>query len=1126
MIAVKNSRIALLAALAAVAVFSLAGAASALAAPRLAVDSTSNSTVAPGGTLTYLVLVRNTSTEASSGELTLTAQLPAPFRALDAGNVDFFGTPSSWTCTAQGGGAVAGAGAIECKSPSSVKVSTPSFFLLDAEVEAGAPEGRVTAAFSLEGGGAAPVAGADATLIASTAPAFGVEAIDARAEEASGASFARAAGHPYDYTTYIDFDTETNPNPAIGVAWPVAQAKDTVVDLPPGLVGNPTTAEQCSNEQLANGNEGRPSCPVDSQVGDVALRFNNSGLGITNLFGPLAVYEMTTAPGEAARFGFNVGGFDVSFDATVRSGSDYGLTAHVTDIPDGLPIAGSTLTLWGVPPDASHEALRSCPAELPPWVEGASPCPSTVTQPAPFFRMPTSCAHEADGLTTTLHTDSWVEPGGYDSEGEPAEEAAWQTATSVSHEAPGSPFAPSEWGAPQGPSNCAAVPFTPTITAQATTQKADSPSGLDVDLHVPQSCWDAKSTAEEAEESICQSDLREAVVKLPAGMTVNPASAAGQQACTPAQIGLKTAPGQSPAHFSGLPANCPEASKIGTTEITTPLLDHPVKGSVYLASQGQNPFGSLLAIYMAFADPASGVVIKQAGHVVPGPDGQLTTTVEEAPQLPFEDFKLEFFGGERASLMTPPTCGSYAVAAKLVPWSGNGAVEPAVQPFQVTKGPNGGACPNGGFAPKLSAGTQNPLAGNYSPFNLKLSREDGTQLLGGLSAKLPEGLLAKLAGVPYCPDSVLNSLPKEANGEALLGSGNAQIANPSCPAASQVGTVTVGAGAGATPFYTSAGRAYLAGPYKGAPLSLAVIAPAVAGPFDLGSVLVRNALHIDPETAVASAVSDPFPTILHGIPLDLRDVRVELNRPSFTLNPTSCDPMAIDAAVSSTQGATANLSSRFQVGNCEKLAFKPKLSLRLKGKTRRGGHPALTAVLGPRPGDANPGKVIVALPHSEFLAQSHIRTICTRVQFAADACPAGSVYGKVSATSPILDYPLEGDVYLRSSSHNLPDLVLKLKGPASQPIEVDSIGRIDSIHGGIRTSFAQVPDAPLSKVVLRMRGGKKSLLENSRDICAHAYRATVKMDGHNGKTHDFHPALRPAGCAKHRKHDKHKHHAR
>ena len=607
---------------------------------------------------------------------------------------------------------------------------------------------------------------------------------------------------------------------------------------------------------------------------------------------------------------------------------------------------------------------------------------------------------------------------------------------------------------------------------------------------MPQTCWQQR-------DAICQADLRDAEVKLPAGMSINPASAMGLGACSAQQVGLATPVGASPIHFDEAPAACPESSKLGAVEIDTPLLEKPLKGAAYLAKQGENPFGSLLALYLVAE--GSGVIVKQAGEIEVGAGGQLTTVFHDTPQVPFSDVHVELFGGSRAPLRTPATCGTYTAEATLTPWSGNPA-SVVGSSFDIT------GCGAGGFSPSFEAGTENPLAGITSPFALRLQRNDGTQELGGLRLTLPEGLIGYLKGLSYCSDAVLNAISTD------RGTGAAEEASPSCPASSQVGTVTVGAGAGPTPFYTSAGRAYYAGPYKGAPVSLAVVTPAVAGPFDLGSVVVRNAIYVDPTTSQLTVVSDPLPTELHGIPLDLRDVRVNVNRDHFTRNPTSCDEMQVTSTIASTQGATASPSQRFQVAGCERLGFKPRLSLRLSGGTKRADHPALTAVLRPRPGDANISRVEVALPHTEFLAQNHIRTICTRVQFAADSCPAGSVYGTVTAASPIFDYPLYGNVYLRSSSHPLPDMVLKLKGPASQPIEIVTVGRIDSKNGGIRTTFENIPDAPLTKVVLRMPGGKKSLLENSTNICRTVPHASAKLDAHNGKFRDFSPPLQSSSC--------------
>ncbi|HVX31933.1 MAG TPA: hypothetical protein VHA80_02240, partial [Solirubrobacterales bacterium] len=517
------------------------------------------------------------------------------------------------------------------------------------------------------------------------------------------------------------------------------------------------------------------------------------------------------------------------------------------------------------------------------------------------------------------------------------------------------------------------------------------PSGLSVDVRLPQN---------KLAEARAAANLRDAEVTLPEGMAINPASAGGLGACSPEQIdlGKDTAP------------TCPPEAKIGSVRLKTPLLEDALEGAVYLAQQKQNKFGSLLAVYLVVDDPATGVLLKIPGKVEADPgSGRLVADFDEDPQLPFEDLRIDLEGGPRAPLVTPPRCGVYSTTGAFKPWSG-GATITASDTFKIDSGPDGGACPTGGFSAGLAAGTANPAAGRYSPFELRISRPDGTARLGAVSVKLPRGLLGRLAGIPYCSDAALAAIP---TGE---GTGAAQLGSPSCPAASRVGSVAVSAGAGQSPFWVKTGSAYLAGPYKGAPLSLAIVTPALAGPFDLGNVVVRVALQVDRETAQVSAVSDPLPTVLSGIPLDLREVRVSLDRDEFMLNPTSCRSQKVESTLTAVGGATASPSAPFAAASCGGLGFSPRLTLALKGGTRRGAYPQLTAKLKAKPGQANLARVAVQLPHTEFLAQGHIRTVCTRVQFAADACPASSVYGYAEARTPLLDQPLKGPVYLRSSS--------------------------------------------------------------------------------------------------------------
>ena len=646
--------------------------------------------------------------------------------------------------------------------------------------------------------------------------------------------------------------------------------------------------------------------------------------------------------------------------------------------------------------------------------------------------------------------------------------------------------------------------------------QADSPSGFAVDLDFPQSN-DPTDQNTTYDPSIPQApEPKDITVKLPAGLAISPSSADGLQACSD----LASDPAGDQVHYDTTkPVTCPDASKIGTAMATSPLLAshdpqtdavngaEPIPGDVYLLKPhpGDLPVGGgsqegKFRLLIQLENPRFGVNIKLPGVALADKQtGQLTTTFTDNPQLPAKHITVSLKEGPRAPLASPVTCGKFDTAAHLVPWGTPGVPDADKSAsFNVGSGPNGSACPASAaarpFAPTMSAGTESSKAGALSPFVLRLNRADGEQELSSLQATLPRGLAAKFTGIPYCSDAALAA--------AALRAGKAEQANPSCPA-SRIGTVTVGAGPGTNPLYTN-GTAYLAGPYKGAPLSVAVITPAVAGPFDLGAIVTRNALYVNPATAQGRVVSDPFPKILDGVPLKLRSIDVNLDRPSFTLNPTNCSAMAVNATITSTDGASSSPTVPFQVGGCKDLGFKPDLKLNLKGGTKRSDYPALRAELTyPKGNYANIAKAVVSLPHSEFLAQNHIKTICTRVQFAADQCPAGSIYGYATATTPLLDAPISGPVYLRSSSNPLPDLVAALHGQ----VDVDLVGRIDSKNGGIRTTFDAVPDAPVSKFVLTMQGGKKGLLVNNRDLCKSVSRADVRFTGQNGMTLNSRPVL-------------------
>ncbi|HEX7059191.1 MAG TPA: hypothetical protein VF176_05000 [Solirubrobacterales bacterium] len=638
---------------------------------------------------------------------------------------------------------------------------------------------------------------------------------------------------------------------------------------------------------------------------------------------------------------------------------------------------------------------------------------------------------------------------------------------------------------------CDQLSFDPSLTAKPTTTEADSPSGLDVDLTVPQQLSPNTLTA---------SAIRDVTVTLPEGFTINSNAADGKTSCTDVQ-----------AHFgTRLPAECPEFSKIGTMEVEASAFPRTLTGAMYL---GEPLPGNRYRIFQVF--DGFSLHSKLAGVATPDPvTGQVAVTFKDLPQFNFQDFKMHIFGAERGLLSTPSQCGTYPVVSEFTPWAyPQLPKQTSTQFFTIDSGPNGSPCPPNPrpFGPSFDAGVTDNTAGQHSSFLVDLNRADGDQFLTGLDVRTPPGFSATLKGIPYCPEATITAL------QSSIYTGLQELASPACPADSEVGDVIAGAGSGSKPLHVP-GKVYWAGPYKGAPLSLLIVIPAVSGPYDLGNVAVRVALYVDPVTARVSAVSDPLPQIIEGIPLRTREIRVDLDRKGFILNPTNCDPFSVDATAHGDQGASAELSNHFQVANCASLDFSPELSLKLKGATKRTGHPKLRAVLKTKDGEANLSSASVAMPHSLFLDNAHLRNICTRDDYAAHKCKKASIYGHAAAFTPILDKPLRGPVYLRSSGKALPDLVLDLRGQ----VNFEASAHIDSVNQGIRTTFDFIPDIPISKVVLNMQGGAKGLLQISRDnFCANTGRAIVRIGGQNGKRAAFRQKL-DTSCAKKRSHKRHR----
>jgi hypothetical protein len=864
-------------------------------------------------------------------------------------------------------------------------------------------------------------------------------------------STTQAGGHP-DFQFTFNLNTDPSSQELPpGVLEPFARIRSASFELPPGLIGSPGAVPKCSTSQFATFKFQGPGCPMATQVGITKLSVHGLKSVITE-----PIFNMETpSNGTVARLGFYSANSPFFVTIHVRSGTDYGLTATIEG-PPAVPLAAATTEIWGVPAAADHDTKRLTPQEAYPELKAESPPRSSGLAPIPFMTNPTSCLGP---LRLTVSTDSYQAPGAF---------------STKSTELPGN----------TGCSRLAG--FSPSFSATPSNPRTASPTGLDVSLKFPQ---------DEAPNDLATSQLRGAEVTLPPGLVISSNAADGLTACSASQVRI----GEDVA------AECPESSKIGTAEFDVPVLSRRLDGALYQRSPEP---GHLFRIWLVTDE--LGVHVKLPGEIIANPvTGQVTSVFLNTPQVPLRELVLHFKSGSHGVLITPPACGRYETKYSFEPWSGN-APASGTTPMNITEG-----CATGGFAPTVTAGSVNPAAGAFSQFTLTLSREDGEQNFRSVSVTLPKGLLAKLKGVPVCPDAVASS-------------GN-------CPAGSQVGTTTVAAGAGPTPLWIpQPGKqptaVYLAGPYKGAPYSLVVKVPAQAGPFDLGTVVTRAGLYVDPVTAVATVKSDPLPQILEGVPIFYRKINVLVNRPEFTINPTNCSAMQVTTAVGSGSGGTATPSAPFRVSDCEALDFTPKLSLSLAGATKRSGNPALKAVLTQPPGQAGIGQISTVLPPSEFIDNAHIDNPCTRVQFAAGACPPKSVLGIAKAWTPLLDQPLEGPVYFRSNGgeRELPDLVADLHGQ----IHIELVGFIDSVKKNkhsevsrIRTRFMNVPDAPVSRFVLQLAGGKKGLLQNSANLCKVKNIAQVKATGQNDKTYNTEPAV-ANDCGKKSKKSKAKNHGK
>jgi len=945
----------------------------------------------------------------------------------------------------------------------------------------------------------------------------GTEGFDFQAIKADGSPASEAGTHPFELVGKVNLKEGPESPGQPGVPFPSADVRDMRFQLPSGLIGNPAVTTLCTLAQF-NTPRSSPyetslsgeSCPDKSQVGTVTMRTALDG-GSARTFG---LFNLTPPPGAAAMLGTAPFGEPIAFIGKVRNTEgEYGLDMEAQNFPQGLAADGVEVTIWGTPWAVSHDPQRgNCLKEAEPgfgWAK-CSVGPPKSNRSEPFLTLPNSCTGP---LNYALSADSWQQPG------------EWVGDNAISRDAEGNP---------QGMQRCDRIKFATTSFSQPTTVRASTASGFDFNLSVNQ-----EGLLEP--EGLAGSQVRKAVVALPEGFTINPSLGAGLGYCTPAQFAAEAA-------TSAPGSACPNDSNIGEFTVQSPLVVEPstsfeqlVEGSIYLAEPdnkatltpgAENPFDTLIAFYLIARAPQNGILVKVAGELLPNPQtGQLTAVFEDMPQIPYDNLHIHFREGQRAPLASPAACGTYETGVELTPWRSSAQIQPNVvhQNFQfpISQGVGGGPCPSGQapFSPGAENGSVNSNAGSYSPFYLHMTRQDTEAEITSYSATLPKGLLGNITGVPYCPEADIEAAKRE--------TGIGELEHPSCPAASEIGHTVAGYGLGGVLTYAP-GKLYLAGPYHGAPISIVAVDSALVGPFDLGVIIVRSAIEINPFTtqvSIDSKASDPIPHIVDGIPLHLRDIRVYISRPHFTINPTNCEP---SQSISTLTGSsppfanpdetTASVNDPFQVSNCSALGFAPKLTLKLIGSTRRTATPALHAVLTEHPGDANIGGASVILPHFLYFEQSHIVTACAKSLFESHNCPAGSIYGDARVTSPLLEETLEGPVYLVSGfGHLIPDMVVVLRG--KDGLEVDLDARVDSIRGGLRATFATLPDAPAYRFELTLFGGKRGLLVNSVPVCTVTGVASVGFVGQNNT--GYSPVIPLENqCGSHRKHKSHRKHSR
>jgi hypothetical protein len=977
-------------------------------------------------------------------------------------------------------------------------VGLPPYYSIEVriavEVAPAAASGELNQ-LSVSGGQAPSVTVKRPIRVSSEPTPFGVEDYELAPEEPGGVFDTQAGSHPFQTSFTVAMNQAADHSKGEETSWrpavrAVGLAKDLRFKLPPGLVGNPTAFPQCPISRFLHEKFPADECPAETAMGVATVFLEISTLlGYTEFTVPL--FNVEPQAGEPARFGFflPLAEFGVLIDTSVRTGGDYGVTSTTGNIDQNVSFLSAAVTLWGVPGDPRHNASRGwgCLEESTGSHEGG-PCTALgAGHPHPFLDLPTSCTGP---LQTSVEADSWMREGNFLSSS-------------------GAPLPALD--------GCNRLAFVPEIMVTPDGHQASKPTGLTVDVHVPQE-------GQLNSEGLAQSNIKDIAVTLPEGVILNPSAADGLQSCSEAQIGYLPGESHPPSelHFTPKiePPFCPDAAKVGTVKIKTPLLPNPLEGAVYLASPQnfhvfpqENPFESLVAMYIVARDPVSGVLVKLPGKVTLNEaTGQISSTFEDNPQLPFEDAEIHFFGGERAPLATPSHCETYTTAAEFTPWSGNPPIKSSSS-FQVTSGPNGSPCPGTlPFSPSLAAGSPNINAGSFSPLTTTISRADGNQNIQTVQLHMAPGMSGILAGVPLCPEAQANA--------------------GTCGPESLIGETIVSVGLGGDPYTVTGGKVYLTEKYQGGSFGLSIVNPADAGPFHLGKVIVRARIEIDPRTAALTITTGQIPHIIDGFPLQIKHVNVLINRPGFTFNPTNCNPMSITGTIGAVEGATSPVSDPFQVTNCATLGFAPKLSVITGAKSSKvNGAGLFFKISYPKGAQGNESWFNEAkfdIPRQLPARLTTIQKACIAATFEADrgACPAASIIGHAVVHTPVLPVPLEGPVYFVSyGGAKFPDAVLVLDGYG---VHIELHGETFIGKGITSATFRNTPDVPFESIEVSIPTGPFSefgpnLPEKARySFCGQKLKMPTLFKAQNGLEIHQQTPISVTGCPKAKKHKKKK----